>query len=195
MSKSVSYFCTIISIILTILSVVMLFVVNGNAFTRYVLSFSLPWSEELTRYCMIWIIMLGAGVLALFEDHIALHLPNRTWPASLRLVQKWVQHIVVLVVSALVTVTSLHFAVGMADVMATGLRTSMLWPTLAIPVAFGLITIAKSIIIYNEIAPAVGWPLVPLPPQKSVMDHSFRPAEEEPETGGDGAEHSAGSGT
>ena len=183
MSKLLAFFCAAVTVVLTCLFVVMLFTVNGNALTRYVFSFSLPWSEELTRYCMIWSVMLGAAVLALFDDHIALHIPNETWPRAVRKAQTWLRHGVVLFVLIVTTWTAFHFAIGMADVLATGLRLSMLWPTLAIPVGFSLITLAKLVVVYNEIASVTTLPSIPLPPQKAVMDNSFRPADDTPDEG------------
>lgn len=41
---------------------VMFVLVFSNVVTRYVFSFSMNWAEELSRYLMIWIAYLGAGL-------------------------------------------------------------------------------------------------------------------------------------
>ena len=41
----------------------------AQVFTRYVLNASLPWTEEVARYCFIWTNMLGAAVLTKRKKH------------------------------------------------------------------------------------------------------------------------------
>lgn len=44
--------------------------VFGNVVSRYLLSFSLIWVEELTRYMMIWVGFLGSGLVLRLGAHI-----------------------------------------------------------------------------------------------------------------------------
>jgi len=168
------WLCATTTIILTALFIVMLVIVNANASTRYLMSFSLPWTEELTRYCMIWMVMLGAAVLALFDDHIALNLPNHNWPEPLRHVQKILIHMIVVAVSLVVVWTGFHFALGMSDVVAPALQIPMSVPTLAVPVGASLIALASIVVLYNDIAAPFGLRSISLPLQKAIMDGSFK---------------------
>lgn len=174
MSEKITRVCLAISAILTVLFITMLVVVNLNAASRYSVSHSFPWTEELTRYSMIWMVMLGAAVLALFDDHIALSIPMDRWPAAIRHAHKIVVHGLVLLISCVVAWTGLHFAVGIADATATAVQVSMAYPASAIPVGFSLIAIASCIVLYNDIAAATGLRPVPLPLQKRIMDNSFK---------------------
>ncbi|SEL29641.1 TRAP-type C4-dicarboxylate transport system, small permease component [Roseovarius azorensis] len=44
------------------ISVVMVFVTLAQVVFRYVIAAPLPWSEELARYCFVWIVFLGGAV-------------------------------------------------------------------------------------------------------------------------------------
>lgn len=54
----------------------------GNVFTRYVLSFSLTWSAELARYCMVWAAFLGITVLVNRSEHLRVDLVERALSES-----------------------------------------------------------------------------------------------------------------
>jgi TRAP-type transport system small permease protein len=45
--------------------------VFANVVSRYLLNFSLIWVEELTRYMMVWVGFLGAGLVLRLGAHIA----------------------------------------------------------------------------------------------------------------------------
>lgn len=48
----------------------MTIVVFMQVFFRFVIKGSLPWSEELSRYLMVWATFIGAGLAALDNAHI-----------------------------------------------------------------------------------------------------------------------------
>ena len=56
--------------VLVALMATMAMLVFANVVSRYVLNYSLIWVEELTRYLMVWVGFLGAGLLRL-GAHIA----------------------------------------------------------------------------------------------------------------------------
>lgn len=56
--------------ILFLLSAVMVSVVFVQVFMRYVMSNSLSWSEELARYCFIWLIYIGISYAVKHHRHI-----------------------------------------------------------------------------------------------------------------------------
>ncbi len=73
-------------IFLTILLATMSVVIGVQVFMRYVFRASLSWSEELTRYCFVWMCYIGISYGVKMQRHIkvdafALLLPKK--------VQKW----------------------------------------------------------------------------------------------------------
>lgn len=41
---------------------------------RYVLQFSLPWADELARYCMVWLVFIGMVVALVRGQHVTVDL-------------------------------------------------------------------------------------------------------------------------
>jgi TRAP-type C4-dicarboxylate transport system permease small subunit len=58
--------------VLAALLAVMALLVFGNVVLRYLFGISLSWVEELTRYMMIWLAWLGAGLALREGAHIAI---------------------------------------------------------------------------------------------------------------------------
>lgn len=53
-----------------VLLAVLLLVVGGQVFSRYVLNHSLFWSEELARYLFIYLVFLGSAIVLRRNGHI-----------------------------------------------------------------------------------------------------------------------------
>lgn len=49
--------------------IILIIIVFSQVFSRYVLQFSLPWSEELARYLMVWLTFLGAALAVTKDAH------------------------------------------------------------------------------------------------------------------------------
>jgi len=61
-------------------------IVAAGVFFRYVLNDSLSWAEELSKFCMLWLVFVGAPIALRIGNHIAIEilpgaLPER--PAAL----------------------------------------------------------------------------------------------------------------
>lgn len=59
------------SIFLIILSAIMVVVIFVQVFMRYVMQNSLSWTEELARYCFIWLIYIGISYGVKKQRHIS----------------------------------------------------------------------------------------------------------------------------
>ncbi len=57
--------------VLVALMAAMAVLVFANVVSRYLLNYSLIWVEELTRYLMVWVGFLGAGLVLRLGAHIA----------------------------------------------------------------------------------------------------------------------------
>ena len=183
MLKTLQIFCRSVTIVLILLMLTMLIVTNSLVITRYFFSYSPPWTEELTRYCMVWMTMLGAGALVLFEDHIALYMVVDKLPPRLRSLQKMFSRAVVFASGVLITWTGFKFSFGMHDVAAIGLQTTMLVPTLAIPLGAVMMTLFSILhIVRPGVEKIIGRKLV-LPDQRAYMDSTFKSAEDDDGTG------------
>ena len=45
-----------------VISVVMILVTLAQVVFRYLIAAPLPWSEEMARYCFVWIVFLGGAI-------------------------------------------------------------------------------------------------------------------------------------
>src|SRR5690554_3476573 len=58
-------------IFLVVLSAIMVVVIFLQVFMRYVMQNSLSWSEELARYCFIWLVYIGISYGVKRQRHIS----------------------------------------------------------------------------------------------------------------------------
>lgn len=74
LEKILSRFNAVLEKILAFFIAAMSLILIANVFTRYALSFSLTWSAELARYCMVWAAFLAIAVLVNRGEHLAVDL-------------------------------------------------------------------------------------------------------------------------
>lgn len=159
---------------MVLLLILMIVVINMLVVTRYIFSYSAPWTEEVTRYSMIWLVMLGAGVLTLFDDHITLNLVVDKLPRRARRWQRLLVQVCVFLTAVLIAWEGVHFAAGMQSVVSTALGVSMLYAALSIPLGAALIAAFAAVRIVLEIADIRGTKSPQLPEQHEFMDNSFK---------------------
>ncbi|MEN3183983.1 MAG: TRAP transporter small permease [Atribacterota bacterium] len=69
-SRRICGFSKILEVVVALTFVVMLFLVVTQVLIRYILPFSIPWTEEAARYTLMLITFLGAAVALRKGDHI-----------------------------------------------------------------------------------------------------------------------------
>ena len=67
---------TMIMFILIVITCLLIVVGSAQIFFRYVVNYSLFWSEELMRYLFVWLVMLGIGVGVRHNAHVAVDALN-----------------------------------------------------------------------------------------------------------------------
>jgi TRAP-type C4-dicarboxylate transport system permease small subunit len=115
--------------------------VFGNVVARYLFNASFGWVEELTRYMMIWLAYLGAGLALRHGNHVAVMLLVDALPRTPALL---LRAVVGLVLAGFVAALA-WIGWEYAD-FAMRQRTPVLqWPTgyvyLAIPIGCGLMAV------------------------------------------------------
>lgn len=146
---------------------VMVAVVLVATFFRYVLNSPLMWSEELARYLMIWIGLVGAAVTMRHGEHIRINAVRRRLPRPVRMIGD------LLVAGAMAwflwiaTRYGWEYALRSAPQVSPSLGISMQWPLLAVPVAGALMLIQH---VLHIVLMLLGAP--------------YEPEHEKPESGG-----------
>lgn len=74
----------IINIVIVISLTVIVLLVFGNTFLRYVFNSGISGSVEITRYLFIWIVFLGSILALRNKKHIAMELPYDKFPHLLK---------------------------------------------------------------------------------------------------------------
>lgn len=179
MKQILTRYCGATAFVLFACMVAMAAIMNSLVITRYIFSYSPSWTEEVTRYLMVWMIMLGAATLALFDDHITLYIFSEKLGHRGKLVHGIVVRSIVLAVSALTAWTGYDFAFSMWNILAPGSSLSMTLPTIAVPVSMTLVALFSFYRILRDFVALIGGTPPPLPLQSDIMDGSFRPADSE----------------
>jgi TRAP-type transport system small permease protein len=108
----------------------MVIVVFGNVLARYVFNASIGWSEEVSRFMLIWITFLGAVVAYMRNEHLGLDLLLKYLP---------VNSVKVMVIAAdLLVLGALAYMLnGGIDMAKDSLESG--WVSSAVPIRYGII--------------------------------------------------------
>lgn len=60
------------AVLIGIMLLIMSFLAFLQVITRYVFFYSIVWSEEVTRYLMVWLTFIGAALAICKQDHISI---------------------------------------------------------------------------------------------------------------------------
>ena len=88
---------TVTEYIVSALLVLMVVVVFLQVIFRFVLHASLPWSEELSRYILVWLSFLGAAIGVRRGAHIGVEVVVSLFPKTLNVAAKVFVHTVSMV--------------------------------------------------------------------------------------------------
>lgn len=179
MSKVLSVVFLVISVMIVICIILMVTIMFGLVLTRYFLSFSPSWSEEITRFAMVYLVSLGVIVLSFFDDHITFYGFVDRLRGRARTLHALLVHGLVLMVAGLVAWTGFGFAASMVHVRAPGSGLSMMIPILAIPMSMTAIALLSLLQIAQDLRLLTGRTPWPMPRQARFMDSSFRATDNE----------------
>ncbi len=141
--KILNKIATLVKYFLGILLGIMLAVALFTVFTRYFLGKSFAWSEELTRYLIIWISFLGAAVGYKEEGLVFFDMIVNIVKGKNKKNLLLFNNTVTLMFFGFIFVNSLQ-TIMMPSVLkqiSIGLQISMVIPFLAIPLGTGLLII------------------------------------------------------
>lgn len=125
--------------VIVVISVVMIFATLGQVVFRYVIAAPLPWSEELARYCFVWIVFLGGAVGLSRGIHLGVDLLVNMLPEAGRRGFEALTSVLI----ACFAVTVIYASVPVLEMnmfqRSPALGAQMTWIYIAIPVSMGLI--------------------------------------------------------
>lgn len=122
----------------------MIVVVGLQVFFRFVVKGSLPWSEELARYFMVWAVFIGASLGAKEGAHIGVEAFVRLLPKPLYKVACILAGIISIVFCIVVTFLSVKVVnnIYLSGQLSPAMEIPMYWAYLAMPVGMILMAIS-----------------------------------------------------
>lgn len=82
MNRLIHYFFKLLELLVVILMVAMVIMVFGNVFLRYAFNSGITISDEMSRYCFIWLTYIGAMVAMREGGHLGLTPWSSTCPGA-----------------------------------------------------------------------------------------------------------------
>ena len=70
--------------IVVVLLAMMVVIVFANVVSRYYLQFSLAWSEEVSRFMLVWLVFLGSFLAFIHDEHLGLDILVQKFPLVMR---------------------------------------------------------------------------------------------------------------
>ena len=116
-------------VLLSVMTIVIFF----QVIFRYVLHASIPWSEELSRYCMIYTAFIGVGAGIKAGSHTGVDAFVSFMPAKLKKIFMFMEKFLVLIISVVFFIFSLQLVIQLFE---NGQKSA----TLFIPIAFAYIS-------------------------------------------------------
>ncbi|MEM8728321.1 MAG: TRAP transporter small permease [Pseudomonadota bacterium] len=124
-----------------LISVVMICVTLAQVIFRYVIAAPLPWSEEMARYCFVWIVFLGGAIGLARGIHLGVDLLVNLLPEPLRRGLEVLTTLLIGVFAVVVINASLPVLNMNMFQRSPALGVQMTWIYLAIPISMGLIAL------------------------------------------------------
>ena len=120
-------------------SVAMVLVTLAQVIFRYVLAAPLPWSEELARYCFVWIVFLGGAVGLSRGTHLGVDLLVNAFPEVARRLFDALTNTLIAIFAATVIYASLPVLNINMFQRSPALGIQMSYIYMAIPISMGII--------------------------------------------------------
>ena len=141
-----------------LLLVIMSVVVVMQVFSRYLFNYSFVWAEELVRYLMIWMVMIGAALVQSKNDHIRIDFfPMMAGPRGRRVMETGFR-LCTLVFLIILLFKGIKIAYFNRLFESSGLRITMFWPMLALPLGAILMGIYTGHALIRDISRLLLWP-------------------------------------
>lgn len=140
---------TITVIPLMIMGGAMVVVVVAGTFWRYVLNNPLLWTEEVARYLMIYVVLVGASVAMKHREHVRINVVMNVMPAIVQKIVRFLTNLLMAYFLYILITYGWQMALRARFQVSPALGIQMFWPMLAVPLTglFTLLQLALQMII------------------------------------------------
>ena len=123
---------TLSRILLAVFMALMVADVLLGVFNRFLFKLSISWTEELARFLMIWVSMLGAAIALKKGAHVSITFCVNRF-GGFRHILVWINFLILAVFLLFVCLFGFKLCFSQAAQLSPVLRLSMRWPLSAIP--------------------------------------------------------------
>lgn len=134
----------------------MVIMILAQVFFRYVLNDSLTWTEELSKFAMVWIACLVSPYAYREHLNVSIDMFHEALPALPRRIAEIIITLLVLLISAIFFMQSMSFVAGGTTITAASVAIKLWIFYLCMPFAFGsLFLVGIERLIQQLISPLV----------------------------------------
>lgn len=134
--------------LLIVVCCLMVLIGGGQVFTRYLMDYSLYWSEEAMRYLFVWLVFLGMGVGIRHKAHVSIEvLINALKPRGKRILS-----LIIMALILLFCVAFTYYGYKLTQRNAAQLSPALRWPMLYVYSALPLGGFLASFFTLEQIA-------------------------------------------
>lgn len=147
-------------LLIAMMMAVMIVVVLFGVFNRFLFKFPISWTEEIAKYLLVWVSMLGSSVAIRVGAHVGVGLLVTRFGERPRNMVFWINQILIMFFIIGLVILGIKLSTGEMNQMGYVTRISMFWPFLAIPVG-SLLMIVQLLhimkLLYNRQSPPLGF--------------------------------------
>jgi len=125
-------------LVIAIVAVLAVILISA-VFYRYALNNAIAWSEEGSKYLMVWLTFLGAPIALRDAAHINIDLLIKLFPARGRQVLYLIIHLIIIATMGILFWKGAGFAQMGARQVASSFNFSMVWMYVAVPIGSALV--------------------------------------------------------
>ena len=120
----------------------MVVIVIAGVIARYAMRNPFAWTEEASRFLMIWMVLLGMSVVTRNRENLCVEFVVIKLPVFLQRIIKFINEVLVMVFLYILVVEGFKMAVNAKVQIVPSLGITMFYPLLCIPVG-GLLTMIQ----------------------------------------------------
>lgn len=146
----------LVALMMAVMSAIVLF----GVFNRFIFKIPISWTEEVAKYLLIWISMIGSAIAVRIGGHVGVGMFVSKLRQRPRTVVSWINQLAI--VGFIVILIYLGMKVSIKELHTFGYTTRipMFWPFLAIPVGglmilIQLLSILK--MLFKNESPPLGY--------------------------------------
>ncbi len=146
--------------LITVMMAAMVLIILFGVFNRFLFKLPVSWTEEVAKYLLIWISMLGSAVAIRIGAHVGVGLLVTRLGEKRRNVISWMNQVLIMLFIISLVWLGMKLCIREIDQMGYATRISMFYPFLAIPAGCLMIIVQLLYLmkmLYKKQCPPLGY--------------------------------------